>query len=247
VFLTQRFHRMTSIKLIRRSLTALLLPVTLASTLILGIGAGPAVAWTSAPAACSYADVLTPHRAYADWKLSLLDTHYRLSSTYYPGDLVGTGISGGGYVRSLVYSDLHALASAAKAAGAPIAIQSAFRSYSNQVATFNYWVKVDGYAVALTVSARPGHSEHQLGTAIDFKSYGGSAPWNYSDWATTKAGAWMKANAWRYGFIMSYPKYQGAKTCYAYEPWHYRYVGRTEASAVHYSGLVLRYWLWRMQ
>jgi hypothetical protein len=65
---------------------------------------------------------------------------------------------------------------------------------------------VSGYAAALKVSARPGHSEHQLGTTIDFKSYGGSAPWNYTNWATTRAGAWMAANAWKYGWVMSYPK-----------------------------------------
>ena len=76
---------------------------------------------------------------------------------------------------------------------------------------------------------------------------GGSAPWNYADWATTKAGAWMKANAWKYGFIMSYPKYQSAKTCYQYEPWHYRYFGRATAKLIHDSGLVSRYWLWKAQ
>ena len=66
-------------------------------------------------------------------------------------------------------------------------------------------------------------------TTVDFRRYGGSAPWNYSDWGTTKAGAWLKANAWKYGFIMSYPKGKTAVTCYQYEPWHYRYVGRARA------------------
>ena len=66
-------------------------------------------------------------------------------------------------------------------------------------------MRVHGYATALKESARAGHSEHQLGTTVDFRAYGGSAPWNYSDWGTTKAGAWLKANAWKYGFVMSYP------------------------------------------
>ena len=91
--------------------------------------------------------------------------------------------------------------------------------------TFAYWVRVSGYAAALRSSARAGHSEHQLGTTLDFRSYGGSAPWNYADWGTTKAGAWLRNNAWRYGFVMSYPKGKTSVTCYAYEPWHYRYVG----------------------
>ena len=104
-----------------------------------------------------------------------------------------------------------------------------------------------GYAVALKESARAGHSEHQLGTTVDFRSYGGSAPWDYTDWATTKAGAWLKANAWKYGFVMSYPKGKTSVTCYAYEPWHYRYVGRTARGAIRASGLTLREYLWREQ
>ncbi len=45
---------------------------------------------------------------------------------------------------------------------------------------------------------------------------------------------------------MSYPKATSpAVTCYQYEPWHYRYVGRTVAKAVHDAGLSLREYLWR--
>jgi D-alanyl-D-alanine carboxypeptidase len=54
-------------------------------------------------------------------------------------------------------------------------------------------------------------------------------------------------NAWRYGFMLSYPRGQTAKTCYKYEPWHYRYVGVAEAAAIHASGLTTREWMWRHQ
>jgi D-alanyl-D-alanine carboxypeptidase len=57
----------------------------------------------------------------------------------------------------------------------------------------------------------------------------------------------MAAHAWEYGFVMSYPAGKTKKTCYGYEPWHYRYVGRDEAAAIHASGLVLREWLWLKQ
>ena len=67
------------------------------------------------------------------------------------------------------------------------------------------------------------------------------------DWATTAAGAWLQQNAWRYGFVMSYPKNKRDLTCYVYEPWHYRYVGRDVAKAVEESGLALREWLWGRQ
>jgi D-alanyl-D-alanine carboxypeptidase len=150
-------------------------------------------------------------------------------------------------VRKLVVADLKAMATAARAAGARLAVQSAYRSYATQRATFDYWVRLHGYAYALKESARAGHSEHQLGTSLDFRSYGGPAPWDVTDWATTRAGKWMKANAWKYGFILSYPKGKTDVTCYMYEPWHYRYVGRDRAIWVRASGLTLREFLWAEQ
>lgn len=199
---------------------------------------------------CRIADTLTKHRTLADWHRSLLDPTYRLSSTYKPTDLRSTwyaGLNGGFSVRRHVIADLKAMARAARAAGARFSVQSAYRSYLTQKATFSYWVRVQGYSVAIKESARAGHSEHQLGTSLDFRSYGGSAPWNYTDWGTTRAGKWLKANAWRYGFVMSYPKGKVAVTCYSYEPWHYRYVGRARAATIRASGLTLREFLWRQQ
>jgi D-alanyl-D-alanine carboxypeptidase len=175
---------------------------------------------------------------------------YRLSSTYAPGDLRSTadaGLNGGFSVRAHVLPDLKAMASAARAADARFSVQSAYRSYSTQKSTFEYWVRLHGYERALTESARAGHSEHQLGTTLDFRSYGGPAPWDVADWATTKAGTWLKANAWKYGFVMSYPKGNSDLTCYDYEPWHYRYVGRERAKAIQGTGLTVREYLWYWQ
>ena len=209
-----------------------------------------ATAPVSALPSCRIGDTLTKHRKYTDWHRSLLDTYYMLPSSYAPSGKTNTsaaGLTAGFYVRSHVIPDLKAMASAARGAGARLAVQSAYRSYANQKATFDYWVRVDGYATAIKESARAGHSEHQLGTTLDFRSYSGGAPWNYSDWATTKAGAWLKANAWKYGFIMTYPKGKTSVTCYAYEPWHYRYVGKDVAAKVRASGLTLREYLWKQQ
>lgn len=197
--------------------------------------------------ACAYQDVLTALRSYADWPRTLLDTIYMVSSSYAPGDLVDTstaGLNGGYAVRGLVGSDLAALTAAARAAGVPIQVASGYRSYATQQATFDYWVSVSGYEAALRKSARPGHSEHQLGTTLDFTSAGGRPPWEYADWAATPAGAWMAANAWRFGFVMSYPRNSFATVCYDYEPWHYRYIGRDAAAQHRFSGLTLREWLW---
>lgn len=228
----------------RPRLVVLLLLVALLSGM-----ASVASAATTLPS-CRIADTLTKHRTLADWSRSLLDPTYRLTSTYAPTDLRSTsyaGLNGGFSVRRHVIADLKAMAAAARTAGARFSVQSAYRSYLTQKSTFAYWVRVQGYAVAIKESARAGHSEHQLGTSLDFRSYGGSAPWNYTDWATTRAGKWLKANAWRYGFVMSYPKGKSAVTCYAYEPWHYRYVGRARAATIRASALTLREFLWREQ
>ncbi|HEX2222192.1 MAG TPA: cell wall-binding repeat-containing protein [Candidatus Limnocylindria bacterium] len=197
--------------------------------------------------ACRYTDVLTKFRAYGDWHRTLLDTIYMIGRDYHPGDMVDTssaGLNGGYPVRSHIAADLKALAAAARAAGRPIQVASGFRSWDQQKATFDYWVSVGGYEQALRTSARAGHSEHQLGTTLDFTTQGGLPPWEYADWATTPAGAWMAANAHKYGFVMSYPKGRFSTVCYDYEPWHYRYLGRDRARAVVQSGLTLREWLW---
>jgi D-alanyl-D-alanine carboxypeptidase len=197
-----------------------------------------------------YLDILTAHRGYRDWNRSLLDTIFRLPSDYYPADLVDSsaaGLNGGYPIRSFIVADLKAMVDAARSAGAPLAVVSGFRSYAQQRTTFDYWVSVAGRELALRTSARPGHSEHQLGTALDFTSAGGGAPWEYADWAQTPAGAWIAANAWRYGFAMSYPAGSFASTGYDYEPWHYRYVGRRAAADLRSRGIPLRQYLWERQ
>jgi len=224
-----------------------LVAVTLASVV-----AGPA-ALAANPGdplpACDYQDVGTRYTAYSYWKKTLLDTIERVGRHYVPPDLVSTSnaqIAGGGQVRAVMIDDLRAMAADARQAGKGIAVRSAYRSYAEQKAVFEMWVQRDGYQKALLSSARPGHSEHQLGLAVDFRSASSTAPpWDYADWAATPPGAWMKKHAWQYGFIMSYPDGKTKVTCYAYEPWHYRYVGRAEAVAVHDSGMVLRRYLWR--
>ena len=80
---------------------------------------------------------------------------------------------------------------------------------------------------ASTFSARPGQSEHQLGTTLDFDSRGGKAGWD-----------WLEENAHHYGFALSYPDAQ-AITGYIEEPWHYRYIGVAAAREWKESGLVL--------
>jgi LAS superfamily LD-carboxypeptidase LdcB len=206
-----------------------------------------AIGRAPAPPPCRYDDLYTGRRAYNRHERTLLDTIYRLSSSYAPRDLVDTGglaLNAGYRVRTVIGSQLKAMARGASAAGYPIGVVSGYRSYAQQKVTFDYWVSVSGYKQALLTSARPGHSEHQLGTTLDLTTRGGKPPWQYDDWAATPTGAWVARNAWRYGFVMSYPKGETASTCYAYEPWHYRYVGEPIAVALRRSGMTLREAIW---
>ena len=153
------------------------------------------------------------------------------------------GLSGGGSVRSIIIPDLKAMASAARKAGARLRVVSAYRSYASQRTIYRREVRLYGTYRARRSSARPGHSEHQLGTTLDFGAGDRSADVKQK-FARTAAGKWMAQNAWKYGFLMSYPKGKTSKTCYFYEPWHYRYVGRDLAAKIHSSGLTTREYLW---
>jgi zinc D-Ala-D-Ala carboxypeptidase len=179
--------------------------------------------------------------------VTVLDTWLRLASGYAPPlrSTRAAGFSGAFSVRPEVIPDLRALRVAARRRGLPIAIRSAYRSYRTQGSVFASWVHRGGRQNALRTSARPGHSEHQLGTAIDFTLPGQGAPWAYRDWGLTATGAWLARNAWRYGFVLSYPRGQFSKSCYSYEPWHFRWVGRALAARIHASGQVPRVWLLR--
>ena len=209
-----------------------------------------AVRYDAALLADHCADRDVPAPPATDVALTVLDRSYALPASYAPTDLVPassaglTGSSGTKLVRSVVVDDLAAMAAAWREAGLSMIIESAYRSYANQAATFDSWESRLGYAAALVRSARPGHSEHQLGTAIDVTSPGWGG--RFGDWAVESLeGAWMAENAWRYGFVMSYPAGSEAETCFSYEPWHYRWIGREAAAGHRSSGLHLRQFLER--
>jgi zinc D-Ala-D-Ala carboxypeptidase len=224
-------------------------PVGAAIITIVGVllGAAPAAAAEPLPA-CHYDDVRTRYDDEREWRKTLLDTIYKVPRSYAPSRLVSTaqaGLNGGHYVRPALIEPLRAMARAARAADAAVAVTSAYRSYARQEVVFQQEVERYGYEQALLVSARPGHSEHQLGTTIDFRSaHSSRLPWDYDDWGATRPGRWMKRHAWEYGFVMSYPKGKRSTTCYSYEPWHYRFVGKEAAAEIHSRDITLRRYLW---
>jgi D-alanyl-D-alanine carboxypeptidase len=213
---------------------------------VLGAQADPPMASPLPLPPCLYAGVPVTNIGYDDWAGTLVDTTFELPRSYVPPDLVPVsraGIAGSGLVRALVIDDLRAMTRAARDAGAPLGVRSAYRSYRRQASVFAGWVAASGRAEAMRFSARPGHSEHQLGTALDLEAIGGSAPWQV-DFAHTRQGRWLARNAWRFGFAISYSPGAEDVTCYGAEAWHIRYVGRRVARDVYRSGLTLREWLW---
>ncbi|MFL5798541.1 MAG: D-alanyl-D-alanine carboxypeptidase family protein [Actinomycetota bacterium] len=197
--------------------------------------------------ACDYGTLPAPDVGYGRWQRTLLDTAFALPQTYQPPDLVSVteaGFASPEEVRSLVIPDLAALRRAAEANGTPVDVLVAYRSYARQAALFQERIRQVGHAEAIAKTARPGHSEHQLGTTIDFRTKGQLDV--TEDWESTPTGAWMADNGWRYGFLMSYPSGRADVTCYQYEPWHYRYFGRAMAGRIHASGLTPREYLWRL-
>jgi len=181
--------------------------------------------------------------------LVLVNKKYKLPSTYAPNDLVKVSNSGlrrgeNYYLRNILMSDLTNLVNHANADGIDLSIVSGYRSYQTQVSTYNYWLSKNNNNVEYvdTFSARPGHSQHQLGTALDFSSNEiGDALGD--SFANTKASNWLVENAYKYGFVISFPKGYESVTGYKYESWHYRYIGVENALEMKNSSIILENYL----
>lgn len=153
----------------------------------------------------------------------LVDKSHRLASDYEPDDLVNlkaypvTVSLGDLHLRKAIMPAVLEMVRAAKADGVTLLFSSGYRSFEYQKYVYAREVKTYGQETADRESARPGASQHQLGTAIDF----GSITDTFAD---TRAGRWLFAHAGEYGFSLSYPKGYEEVTGYRYESWHYRYV-----------------------
>lgn len=120
----------------------------------------------------------------------------------------------------------------AKADGIPLYVDSAYRSFASQKSLKSQYSVVYGSGTANQFSADQGYSEHQLGTTVDFITTGTGGA--LAGFDTTPAYAWMVANAYHYGFVLSYPKDNGY---YMFEPWHWRFVGIKLATDLHARGI----------
>jgi LAS superfamily LD-carboxypeptidase LdcB len=204
----------------------------------------PLASSTTLPPPCEAGEEVVVEDPGASWDRVVIDTAHRLPEDFVPSDLVTVrqaGFSTMDQVRSIVIDDLAAMRVAADANGTPLVVVSGYRSYSYQSQLFQRRVNQVGEAEAAHRTARPGHSEHQLGTAVDVLDPGGGEL--TLDFAATPQGQWVAAHAYEFGFVLSYPDDAADRTCYAYEPWHLRYVGRETAQAIHDAGVTPREWM----
>lgn len=154
-----------------------------------------------------------------DDPLMIVNKYYTVPDGYRPPDLVSID----GYEMRKETGDAYLeLKAAAKAAGKRIRAVSAYRSVDYQKGLYNRYLSSDSKENVDRYSARPGHSEHHTGMAIDlFGSTDG-----LRNFINTPEGPWVREHCWEYGFIIRYTADIEGITGYEDEPWHIRYVGK---------------------
>ena len=162
----------------------------------------------------------------APYTFVLVDKQHALPLDYSPDDLVHLTLGNSFritrddlWLRRSAAASLEEMAAAAAADGVILTAASTYRSAARQAEIFRWQVNTFGLEAAERQSARPGHSQHQLGTAVDFFPIDDA-------FADTAASRWLTKNASRFGWSLSYPDGYEHVTGYRFEPWHYRYVGR---------------------
>lgn len=141
-------------------------------------------------------------------------------------------ITRGVVVDARVKRPLEDLIDGAAKAHVGLVAHSGYRSFESQRSLYQAYSKRDGAKEADTYSARPGHSEHQLGLAVDLGAASGENSLKEA-FGSMREGKWVADNAHRYGFIIRYPKGAEKITGYHPEPWHLRYVGKDVAMFLH--------------
>lgn len=135
-------------------------------------------------------------------------------------------------IHADIFPNLKKMLDAAANAGIEIDVISAYRSFSTQESLKASYKVTYGAGTANQFSADQGYSEHQLGTTLDFTTPKTGASFN--SFEGTAAYLWLLENAYKYGFVLSYPK---GNSYYVYEPWHWRYVGEDLAEYLYENKL----------
>ncbi|WP_432361739.1 M15 family metallopeptidase [Sporosarcina sp. UB5] len=161
----------------------------------------------------------------------IANKRYPLPSTYAPGE------------SAEAREAFEEMVAEAKLSGINLTAFSTYRSFEYQTSLYKRYVDRDGVEAADRYSARPGYSEHQTGLAFDIGEVNYEKHWASSSFGATEAGKWVAANAYRYGFILRYPKGKESITGYMHESWHFRYVGREIAEEIFKQNVTLEEYL----
>ncbi|MEX3610254.1 M15 family metallopeptidase [Rothia sp. LK2588] len=145
---------------------------------------------------------------------------------YAPSDLQAFGSV---QLRSAAAQAAQQMFDAARQAGLSLIALSGYRSYAEQVGTYQHWVNTYGKEQADVASARPGYSEHQTGFALDVGTGAGCDL--QVCFRETDAAQWLAEHCTRFGFVLRYPWQQHETTGYWFESWHFRFIGTDQADA----------------
>lgn len=169
---------------------------------------------------------------------ALVNKNWILDNDYVPNDLEQISLeyaTDSKFMRKIAKENFENLSMDAKVLGYKIVAVSTYRDYNYQEKLYNFYVETKGNEYADLCSARPGHSEHQTGLAVDVM---GSNE-DYDEFESAIEFNWMSENAHKYGFILRYPKGKDNITGFKYEPWHYRYVGNKVAKIIYENSITL--------
>lgn len=122
--------------------------------------------------------------------------------------------------------------------GINLTVGSGYRSYDYQQIIWDHYVEAKGLEEAKKFVAIPGSSEHQTGLAFDV-AFIRNNEYSLIASETDPEIKWLLKNAYKYGFILRYPKDKENITGYSYEPWHYRFVGIELAKILYKNNLTL--------
>ncbi|MGL4372237.1 MAG: M15 family metallopeptidase [Turicibacter sp.] len=121
------------------------------------------------------------------------------------------------------------LVAAAKLENLNLFVISAYRSIDYQAQLYREYLQVDSPDSVDTYAARPTHSEHHTGCALDICV----TDQELEVFEDTPESNWLNQHAYKYGFIIRYLKDTSSLTGYRYEPWHITYVGINVAYRMH--------------
>lgn len=169
--------------------------------------------------------------------LTLVNKTNALSQNYIPDDLEKVVDNQDHYLRKEANDAYTELYNAAKKEGIQLYTISAYRSYEKQEYLWNEAIKLHGIAYASQFNAYPGRSEHQLGLAVDVSNTLKNPLTDQI--SNTKLGIFLEKSAYKYGFVLRYPRDKTYITNYAYEPWHIRYVGKDVAYTLYKQQITL--------